>query len=210
MGNEASKSVPRRLLDPAFADTYFVGDGIDIGAGSDCIERHRDAFPQMGTVRRWDVEDGDAMFMASVPNNAVAWVHSSHCLEHLLNPQVALSHWLRIVTPGGYVVVLVPDEDMYEQGLWPPAFNPDHRWTFTCYKARSWSPRTVNLLAILMSLGSDVELIKLESLQHTFDWSMPRGDQTGGIGEAAIEIILRKRPWAEVEQGGRVGAARFG
>ena len=86
MGDETSKSIARRLRDPAFANIYFVGHGIDIGAGSDCLDKHRASFPKMLSCRRWDTEDGDAKDMASVPDNTYDFVHSSHCLEHLTDP----------------------------------------------------------------------------------------------------------------------------
>ena len=208
MGHELAKSIPRRLRDPAFAERYFVGDAIDIGAGDDGLGHHRDSFPGLTSVREWDVQDGDAQYLEGIEHNTFDLVHASHCLEHMWDPRAALTHWLRVLKPGGYAVLLVPDEDMYEQGVFPSTFNPDHKWTFTMAKVRSWSPRTLNLLSLCMSVGSECEVIKLESLHHTYDWSLKRCDQTGGAGECAIEIILRKRPWSEVEQGGRIGKAR--
>jgi hypothetical protein len=59
--------------------------------------------------------------------------------------------------------VIVPDEDLYEQGVWPSRFNPDHKWTFTIAKHTSWSPVSVNLLDLARALpGGDVLDIRLQ------------------------------------------------
>ncbi|MGH1556812.1 hypothetical protein ACRAWD_01360 [Caulobacter segnis] len=33
------------------------------------------------------------------------------------DPKEALENWLRILKPGGHLVCLIPDEDLYEQGV---------------------------------------------------------------------------------------------
>ena len=70
----------------------------------------------MSSIRTWDWEDGDAQFLASVADASLDFVHSSHCLEHLVDPAEGLNNWVRVVREGGYVIVTVPDEDLYEQG----------------------------------------------------------------------------------------------
>src|SRR5690606_12094815 len=115
MSHEATKALKRRLLDPTWATHYMVGDAIDIGAGPDGLSRQQDAWPKLTSVRDWDLADGDAQLMAGVPDESFDVVHSSHCLEHMRDPWEAIDHWWRIVKPGGHLIVIVPDEDMYEQ-----------------------------------------------------------------------------------------------
>lgn len=205
MSNECSKAAKRRALDPAFTDLYFVGEGIDIGAGPDGLSSQGALFPRMGTVRLWDIPDGDAMLMAGVEDETFDFVHSSHCLEHMVNPATALGHWLRIVKPGGFVVVTIPDEDLYEQGVWPSTFNPDHKATFTPWKLKSWSPRSVSVLPMLCALRPAPHVIKVEQLLAKYDWEGPRRDLTWLTdAECAIEIVLRKPTARELEHGGRL------
>ena len=87
-----------------------LGDGIDIGAGDDSLGRYQQMFPAMRSCRAWDLADGDAQFLAGVPDRAFDFIHSSHCLEHLVNPVQAMQNWLRVLKPGGHAVLMVPDD----------------------------------------------------------------------------------------------------
>lgn len=201
---ECSKSIARRQSDPNFLNRYFSGDGIDIGGAPDPLSLYRELFPRMGSVRTWDLADGDAEVMEGVGDATFDFVHSSHCLEHLNDPARGLANWFRILKPGGYMVVTVPDEDLYEQGVFPSSFNSDHKWTFTIFKQESWSAHSRNLLAMLSALGPAADIQKLELLSASFRYELPRFDQTlTPIAEAGIEFVVRKRPNSEIEYGGR-------
>src|SRR5690606_28364016 len=121
-------------------------------------------FFRIESVRTWDLEDGDAQFLHGVADDSFDFVHSSHCLEHLEDPVQGLSNWMRVLRPGGHLVVTVPDEDLYEQGRFPSTFNRDHKWSFTVWKARSWSPRSLNVIDLVRGLGAAADLVKLELL----------------------------------------------
>lgn len=201
---EASKAVMRRLHDNRFSTRYFVGNGIDIGCGPDPISQYSEQFPLMLSVRNWDMPDGDAQQLASIANNSLDFVHSSHCLEHMRDPKEALHHWLRVLKPNGHLVVMIPDEDLYEQGIFPSTFNSDHKWTFTICKKKSWSKNSVNLLDLLGSFSDIAQTIKIELLDSTYRYRLDRLDQTlTPIGESAIEFIMRKLPQDEVTRMGR-------
>jgi SAM-dependent methyltransferase len=187
---ELSKSIPRRMGDSNFVRRYFVGRGVDIGGKPDPLGLYAEFFPLMTDVRVWDLEDGDAQFMEGVEDNFFDFVHSSHCLEHLNDPAEGLRNWLRVIKPGGYIVALVPDEDLYEQGVFPSTYN--------------WSPRSVNLLSLLGNLGPEARVEKVELLTASYRFGLPRFDQTSTpVGECAIEFVVRKATEAEVRLGGR-------
>lgn len=201
---ECSKSISRRLTDANFINRYFVGVGLDIGGKPDPLCLYQQLFCQMRTVRTWDWEDGDAQFLASVKDFEFDFVHSSHCLEHLVDPREGIRNWLRVVRPGGYLVVTVPDEDLYEQGVFPSMFNRDHKWTFTIFKTRSWSERSMNLIDLVRELGEGAELVRMEQLSSTYRFDLPRYDQTlTPVGECGIEIVIRRRTAEEINAGGR-------
>lgn len=201
---ECSKSISRRLADSNFINRYLVGNGVDIGGKPDPLRLYQDLFCQMKSVKTWDWEDGDAQIMAGVPDEEYDFVHSSHCLEHLVDPREGLSNWLRVVHPGGYLIVTVPDEDLYEQGIFPSTFNGDHKWTFTIFKHTSWSNRSINILDLVRNLGDEAELVRVEQLSATYRFDLPRYDQTlTPVGECGIEFVIRKRTKPEIADGGR-------
>lgn len=200
---ECSKSIARRLADVNFTSRYFVGKGIDIGGKPDPLSLYQELFCQMEHVRTWDWEDGDAQFLESVRDESVDFIHSSHCLEHLMDPHEGLKNWLRVVKSGGHLIITIPDEDMYEQGQFPSTFNRDHKWTFTVWKPESWSKKSINVFELISSLGPSVDVIKVEQLISTYRYKLPRYDQTlSPVGECGIEIILRKRPVSEISAKG--------
>ena len=198
---ESSKSIFGKIRDSRYATRYIVGDGIDIGAGPDSISQYYELFPLMKSCRSWDMPDGDAELMETIQDNTLDFVHSSHCLEHMRNPRIALDNWIRILKPGGHMVCLIPDEDLYEQGEFPSTFNLDHKHTFTIHKRKSWSQQSINLFDLLANTTYPVEVKKIELLDATFRYDLNRHiqksrfDQTlTPIGECAIEFILKKLP----------------
>ncbi|MEZ5796723.1 MAG: class I SAM-dependent methyltransferase [Paracoccaceae bacterium] len=204
---ECSKSVARRLADSRFVRKYFKGDGVDIGGAPDPLALYAEFFPLMTSVRTWDLEDGDAQFMAGVADDSLDFVFSSHCIEHLHDPLEGLRNWLRVTRPGGHVIFALPEEDLYEQGVFPSSFNRDHKNTFTMGKAQSWSPRSVNVLQMLCQLGPEAAVEKVELLDETYRYGLPRFDQTlTPVGESGIEVVIRKRSPEEVAAGGRIRA----
>ena len=201
---ECSKSIMRRMSDPNFINNYFVGDGLDVGGKPDPLSLYQGLFCQMGAVRTWDWEDGDAQFLVGVADGQFDFVHSSHCLEHLVDPIEGLRNWFRVLRANGYLVVTVPDEDLYEQGAFPSTFNRDHKWTFTIMKSRSWSESSLNIVDIVRQLGDSAEIVRIEQLSTAYRFDLPRYDQSlTPVGECGIEFIVRKRPDDEITAGGR-------
>lgn len=195
MGNEMSKATRRRKGDARFTDRYFVGRGIDIGCGGDPISAGD--WPGIESVRGWDMPDGDAQLMAGVPDGEYDFVVSAHCLEHLRDPYEGLANWFRILKNGGHLVVTIPHEDLYEQGVWPSTFNPDHKRSFRVGGGQSWCKMSIDVLNLVKSLPKTAKVLKVEVCDHHNDWYGPRRDYTGGPAESAIEFIVRKdvRGW---------------
>jgi SAM-dependent methyltransferase len=193
MSNETTKARLRRLPDTQYAEAYFVGNGIDIGCGDDSLGQHTDTYTKIQNVKPWDLPDGDAQLMASVADDTYDFVHSSHCLEHMRDPVEAFSNWIRICKPGGYIVVTVPEEDLYEQGRWPSEYNHDHKTTWTIAKESSWSPVSISVVPFLYGMLDQIEIIKIQLIDHNYHYDVKGVDQTRGEAESAIEFIVRKR-----------------
>ena len=144
MGNEASKTAEIWGEDVL---SLMKGEGLDIGAGTD---------PIVPGVRTFDQAQGDANRIDEYIHQQFDFVFSSHCLEHMLDPWDALARWWKLVKPDGHLIVIVPDEDLYEQGYWPSLFNEDHKHTFTLNE-RSWSPVSINVRKLIESLpGAEI------------------------------------------------------
>lgn len=201
--HEQSKAAKRRFYDGAFQTRYFVGDGIDIGGKPDPLAQYVDIFPAMRSVSTWDMEDGDAQFLSGVPDDSYNFLVSSHSLEHMVDVREALQNWIRVVKPEGYLIITVPDEDLYELGHWPSKFNVDHKWTFTIYKRDSWSPKSINILDLLIEFSPQIEIERVVLLNDFFREAFrKRGvDQTVTfVAECGIEVIVKKKKTSGTEE----------
>jgi SAM-dependent methyltransferase len=186
-------SMQRRMFDSRFATRYLVGHGIDIGGGADSLALYSELFPQIANVFVYDEPHGDAQYLENVPDDVFDFAYSSHCLEHVRDPMIALQNWIRVVRPGGYLVISAPDEDLYEQGVWPSTFNADHKTTFTIHKPKSWSPVSVNVLDLVRSTSHLARPISIMTIDHAFRFELQRFDQTcTPLAECSIEFVLRK------------------
>lgn len=153
----------RKKRNDDFFRNYLYGKVIDIGAGKDLVTIY---------AERFDIEDGDANCISKYRQpESYDSVHSSHCLEHMFDPQNALKEWWSLVKPGGYLVVVVPEEDLYEQGIWPSMFNDDHKNTFRFNKKNSWSPVSCDIEVLAASLP-DANIISVELHDDNYDYSL--------------------------------------
>ena len=148
--DEAKKT--KVIRGDAFVKQYLQGKVIDISAGNDLVCEY---------AERFDLENGDANVITRYRQiKSYDCVHSSHCLEHMHDPVAALKEWWALVKPGGYLVIVVPDEDLYEQGIWPSIFNKDHKATFTLKTHQSWSPVSFNIENLVRDLR-DAEILSV-------------------------------------------------
>jgi SAM-dependent methyltransferase len=148
------------------------GNGIDIGCGPD---------PVTPNARRFDLEHGDANVVSQYVKEQFDFVYSSHCLEHMQDPRLTILDWWKLVKPGGHLFVVVPDEDLYEQGVFPSRFNDDHKATFTIAKSKSWSSKSINILDLANSLPGGL-LVSLQLQDIGYDRRLTSfGSQQPGL-----------------------------
>lgn len=188
--HETSKSAASRARLGHF-ERYLRGTGIDVGCGGDPL-----AVPE-GTVRRWDKAEGDAQHLLGLEGNNFDFVYSSHCLEHLRDVGEALTNWLRVLRPGGFLYVVVPDYLLYEKLTFPSRYNDDHKHTFSLDpwlsrervgRQNHWGPEDIE--AALRSRGA--ELVEQGVQSDGFDFSRGIEDQTRGDALAQIFFVARK------------------
>ena len=186
--NETSKSAPlrQRHLDDVL---YLKGRGIDIGCGPD---------PLPGT-EKWDAQDGDAEYLATIPDESFDYVYSSHCLEHMRNVPRALLNWSRVLKPGGFLFVVVPEWTLYEHRQWPSPHNPDHKATFAMISCDLQNRDNHFTIADMIQIGASfrLQLIEARIEMDGFNWSLhstkpPFTDQTTGPALAQSVFVFEK------------------
>lgn len=188
---ESSKAYLRRRHDP-FWNGVFVGKGIDVGSGNDPFKK--EWFPNVTSVKSFDMLDGDVQHLTRYEEpESYDFLHASNVLEHMVSPLETLFVWLYVVKPGGHVVFTVPDEDLYEQGVFPSKWNPDHKWTFSLLKDSSWSPRSIKLVGLLAGLPF-CRIRRVELADVGYDRSLKNVDQTVAGAEAFWEVVISKLP----------------
>lgn len=193
MSKEASKAMNRRTVEEY--DKYFQGHGIDVGAGPDAITPWAAKFKGIKSVKVWDMPDGDAQYLKTVKDRTFDFLHSSHCLEHMRQWDIALQHWSRVVKSGGYLIITIPDWVMYEHRKWPSRFNSDHKWAFSLKESSLRAPVQYLTKHELEHMGLFF-VEKLWEVRNGFDERLPdMVDQTSysADAECAIEMILRNR-----------------
>ena len=93
-----------------YLERFCVGRGLDIGFGGDPIK------PDAITV------DKNPDFSPTVvcdaaklpfPDNNFDYVYSSHCLEDFEDTKAVLKEWLRVLKPGGNMVLFLPEQEDY-------------------------------------------------------------------------------------------------
>jgi SAM-dependent methyltransferase len=92
-GNACSFILPTAL-------EFCKGNGLDVGAGK---------WPLPGSIPIELKDGGNAM---DLPDGQFDYIFSSHCLEHLENPIVALEHWKSRLCFGGTLFLYLPHPDM--------------------------------------------------------------------------------------------------
>ncbi len=108
------------LRDSRYAARYFVGAGVDIGGKPDPLSLYSECFPGISSLRTWDIEDGDAQLMENAADEEASTLCSRRIVSNTSPGDPAeegLRNWFRILKPGDHLVITVPDEDLYEQGV---------------------------------------------------------------------------------------------
>lgn len=96
---------------------FCVGYGLDLGFGGDPITTHaiRVDLPQPYTkVGGYPVQlGGSAERLAWFRDDVLDFVYSSHLLEDFADTEGVLREWLRVLRPGGRLIIFCPDEQRF-------------------------------------------------------------------------------------------------
>ena len=151
-----------KYRDKEFFKKYLSGKVIDIGAGNNPVVKNAIVF---------DKKEGDANnILDYLEKEKFNCVYSSHCLEHVVNPKKALYEWSCLVVKGGYLIIIVPHEDLYEQHNWPSIMNFDHKHTFRLGNNTSWSPVSIDIISLVNELkGFEIVSSKVQDQNYNYD-----------------------------------------
>ena len=127
-GNAASHIAP-------LAHAVCKGRGIDFGAGR---------WPLRGAE---PIDLDTRLQLCDVPDSALDYVFSSHCLEHIRDWRRTMREFRRVLKPGGMLLLYLPHESMT---LW----NPETVWGWSA--GHVWQPRLETLAGYAQRNGWDV------------------------------------------------------
>ncbi len=80
------------------------------------IDRHsvadlRKLYPELGGLALVEADYiGDAETLSVIPDAKYDFLVSAHVIEHMRNPIEALKQWFRVLKPGGFLYLIVPDK----------------------------------------------------------------------------------------------------
>ena len=180
IGVEASKTIGRKI-ESGFVAKYLSGGAIlDIGYRG-YIEDVEPVVPQaIGIELDYPGYDGRRLPFDDQTQDAV---FASHCLEHIEDYQNALSDWHRVLKIGGFMIIAVPHQFLYErrQRL-PSRWNEDHK--------RFYTPASL-MREIEQSLVPNTYRIRLLADNDLwYDYAVPLEAHPGGCYE--IELVLER------------------
>jgi SAM-dependent methyltransferase len=180
VGTEARKTIAIKLVD-GFVQRYLSGSNIlDIGYKG-YMDDAAPIVPQaIGVDLDYQGYDGRILPFADASQDTV---YSSHCLEHIADYCHAIGEWFRVLKPGGYLIIVVPHQFLYEKrtGL-PSRWNEDHKRFYTAGSLmteieKSLKPNTYRLRHLV---DNDLD----------YDYAIGPEQHAGGCYE--IELVIQK------------------
>lgn len=179
VGGESRKTYKEKI-DNGFFDKYCNGPGLDIGY----LGYEKDIVPILPSAVGIDLNtenyDGKTL---PFPDNSQQFVYSSHCLEHISNRAEVIKEWHRVVKPGGYIITIVPHQDLYEKkGNLPSIWNEDHK---VFYRPSNLLWEFENSLPV-----NSFRVRHLQDNDKFHDYNTPQYEHSKG--EYEIELVIQK------------------
>jgi SAM-dependent methyltransferase len=197
----ATRNAKARRQKSQFFEKYCRGRGIDIGCGDDWLFPDIDAIDKNPNIP--NAIHMDAQYETACLKETYDFVYSSHCLEHMIDPEVALKNWYRILKPGGYLIIVVPHRDYYEKkDQLPSNHNRDHKYFFLPFQA--FLPNTLSLYHLLRTLDNTSIVYINECIDHL---ALSKGGivcLNDELVEWSIEAVVQKGYYTPIyELGGK-------
>lgn len=167
-------------LENGFFEKYMSGHGVDIGYRGG----NADNLPILPSAIGVDIGfrgyDGVTL---PFPSGQFDYVYSSHCLEHVLKPFECLREWHRVLKDGGYLIVVVPHQYLYEKkAIMPSRFSREHLRFFTPSKLLEYVEAALE--------PNSYRVKSLEDGDQGFDYDI--GPEEHSIGQYEITLVIKK------------------
>lgn len=102
------------------------GNGVDIGCGGDPVVPSSIRFDlppaeyakyHSGNPPEFDIHYGGDATSLPFKDGTLDYVYSSHLLEDFADWEPIVREWLRVIKPGGRLVILIPDKELWAEAL---------------------------------------------------------------------------------------------
>lgn len=180
LGPESRKAHQRRVRE-GFFDRYFRGVVLDIGyRGYEDLEVVPVIEGAIGIDLSYPGYDGKRL---PFEEGTVDTVYASHTLEHIDDPLEAIREWFRVLKVGGYLVIGVPHQFLYEKRTMQPSrWNGDHKRFYTPAKL-------LNEIEAALAPNSYRVRRLIDDDEH-YDYTIPPARHAGGAYQ--IELVVQK------------------
>jgi SAM-dependent methyltransferase len=191
VGWESRKTYALKIAS-GFFDKYLSGKAIlDIGYKGG-LEGVVPIVPQaIGIDVDYPGYDGKKL---PFPDESQDAIYASHCLEHIKDYRGVLREWFRVVKVGGYLVIIVPHQHLFERRRdLPSHWNVDH---YRFYTPASLLREVEDVLE-----PNSHRIRQLVDNDLGFDYSVT--PLQAGVGCFEIELVLQKieKPVWELDDG---------
>lgn len=179
LGPETKKNHISRTAN-LFYNKYMQGSGLDIGYKGSTVDAEPVLSGAIGVDTDYPNYDGEVL---PFPDESQDYVFTSHVLEHIANPIKAINEWFRVLKVGGYLILIVPHQYLYEKKKYLPSkWNGDHKRFYTPYDL---------LLELEFTLEPNAwRLRHCRDNDDNFDYSIP--PETHSNGSYEIECVIQK------------------
>lgn len=173
----------------SFYERYMGGRGLDVGYRGSL----ENADPVLETAIGIDIDypGYDGLVLPFQPESQ-DYVFSSHCLEHLNSPYSYIREWFNVLKLGGYLILIVPHQHLYEKKQERPSrYNEDHK--------RFYTPAYL-LQEVEIALPPNTYRIRhLQDNDIGYDYSIPPEIHANGCYEIELVIQKIKEPTWKIE-----------
>ncbi len=180
LGPETARNHVRRTAE-GFVKRYLSGNHVlDIGYRGGLPDAEPVTEKAIGIELDYPGYDGKTLPFGDDSQDAV---FASHTLEHIEDHRAALAEWFRVLKRGGYLVIAVPHQYLYERkSTLPSRFNGDHK--------RFYTPASLlrEIEAALPAGGYRVR--SLRDIDDGFDYDLP--PERNPVGSYEIELVVQK------------------